>query len=108
MFSQTLPQGELEHRRVKRFYRTTNKVQYTEGIASRERRERILFKMKEFTDTHGKDPEKETLPFTDPEKHYHIAASTKEHCDVNTFVSDHADDPAIHASLLLALGSYHH
>ena len=83
----------------------TNKGRYTQDIATRERWERTLFKMKQFANTHGKDPEKEnpSLLFTDPAKHYHMAASMKEHCDVNAFVSDHADDPAIHASLLLAL-----
>jgi hypothetical protein len=84
----------------------TNKVQYTqEDITSRARRERVLFqvKMKQFKDTHGKDPEKETVAFTNPEKHYHIAASTKGRCDVNAFVSDYADNLSIHASPWLAL-----
>jgi len=54
--------------------------------------------MKQLTNTRGKDSGKdsEALPFTDPEKHYHVAASVKEHCDVNAFVSENADDPAFH------------
>lgn len=39
-------QGELEHRRVKRFYSRTNKFKFTRQISKHERRERILHKIR--------------------------------------------------------------
>ncbi|KAG2336702.1 hypothetical protein BDR05DRAFT_896368 [Suillus weaverae] len=38
--------GELEHRRVKRFYQRVSKCQYVSGIVKQQRRERILFRMR--------------------------------------------------------------
>ncbi|KAG2063384.1 hypothetical protein BDR04DRAFT_1123294 [Suillus decipiens] len=43
----TQPQGECEHRRVKRFYPRVSKAKFTAGIAKQQRRECILLKMAE-------------------------------------------------------------
>jgi hypothetical protein len=40
-------QGELEHRRVKRFYQRVHKGKFTRGIAKQQQRERVIAKMKE-------------------------------------------------------------
>lgn len=42
-----LPQGELEHQSVKRFYPCVSKAKFTSGIAKQQRREQILFQLAE-------------------------------------------------------------
>jgi hypothetical protein len=55
--------------------------------------------MQQFAKTHYRNPnEDDTLGFTQPEQHYHMAVSTKEYCDVNTFAGQHPDDPALKVS----------
>ncbi|KIJ06917.1 hypothetical protein PAXINDRAFT_19881 [Paxillus involutus ATCC 200175] len=39
--------GELEHRRVKRFYARMNKIKFTRGIAKQQQRERLLRQLRE-------------------------------------------------------------
>jgi hypothetical protein len=55
--------------------------------------------MKQFTKTHYTNPnEDNTLGFTQPEQHYHMAVSTREHYQLNAFVGQHSDDPAMKGS----------
>jgi hypothetical protein len=95
--------GELEHRRVKRFYGRTNKQRFIGQIAKHQRRERLLQRIKQrladkksseaglpmkqsgmgqrgYQDTDG-------LSYTKPEVHYHIAESEKDFENVTAFLS---------------------
>ena len=85
-------QGELEHRRVKRFYKTTNKVKFTEGIAKRQQRERILHKMSLLDPSRTKRDD--VLPPTPPEAHYHMSAHTKSYSDLLAWFGERSEDPA--------------
>jgi hypothetical protein len=95
-------QGELEHRRVKRFYVTTNKIKFAEGIAKRQRRERLLFKMQQLAQgriqSKKQDDDNDELPFTAPHLHYHMSVSTKNYKNINAWIGDHSDDPAYEVS----------
>ena len=94
-------QGELEHRRVKRFYATTNKVQYAFGIAKQQRRERLLFKMNENLSACKSSARKsrrsearrprQLIP---PDVHYYMSPTTKNYGDISSWVADHSEDHA--------------
>src|SRR5271170_5443614 len=102
----SLSQGELEHRRVKRFYSRTNKMHFTQQITKHEQRERILNDVhihdqaaqRKATDNpltavldfHDEDP----LPYTSPSSHYHISESTRYPLNITAWLSTHKDDPA--------------
>jgi hypothetical protein len=95
--SLSLSQGELEHRRVKRFYKTTNKVKFAEGIAKRQRREKILHNISLLDPSHAKKDD--VLPPTTPEVHYHMSSNTKSYSDLLEWAGDRADDPAYSVSI---------
>jgi len=102
--------GELEHRRVKRFYGRTNKQQFLGQIAKHQRRERLLQRIKQrlanktssdaglpVQQPRGyQDPDE--LPYTKPEAHYHISASEKEFLNVTSFLSQNRDERALEVS----------
>jgi len=87
--------GEHEHRRVKRFYPTTNKIKYADGIAKRQHREKLLFNMGQRQRNSATTiNDGEALPFMAPDKHHHISTSTKQYDDVYRWVAEHSEDPA--------------
>ncbi|KAE9382735.1 hypothetical protein BT96DRAFT_845113, partial [Gymnopus androsaceus JB14] len=99
--------GELEHRRVKRLYVRTNKIQFTFQIARHEQRRRALMKLKtkppanrgHATRSMVSKPslsfaDSDPLPFTDPSTRYHISSSTRFSQNITTWLSDLEDDPA--------------
>jgi hypothetical protein len=90
MFSQ----GELEHRRAKRFYKTTNKVNFTEGIARRQRREETLHKMSQRDPSAQKVMKDDVLPPTAPEACYQMSANTKSYSDLHEWFGERSEDPA--------------
>lgn len=102
----TAKQGELEHRRVKRLYARTNKIQFSFQIARHERRARLLRKLMK-PKTHGrvtrsraKKPslsfaDSDPLPFTDPTARYHMSSSSRHFENLTTWLGDLQDDPAV-------------
>ncbi|KAF5384836.1 hypothetical protein D9615_000907 [Tricholomella constricta] len=105
--------GELEHRRVKKFYARTNKNQAVRQMTKLEQRERAL-RMQRQALKKGKAPENrnngrkglianpridfsasEALPHTPPEVHHHISPSRNFHLDIPTWLAGNAGDPAI-------------
>ncbi|KAF8874231.1 hypothetical protein BD779DRAFT_1476607 [Infundibulicybe gibba] len=100
--------GELEHRRVKKFYPRSQKSQFTRGIAKLQRREQILHRMKQKIqrdEKMGPNSDKSTpslrfedeegLPFTSPEAHYHISKDVRHKVDITRWLGSNADDPAL-------------
>ncbi|TFY53971.1 hypothetical protein EVG20_g9898 [Dentipellis fragilis] len=109
--------GELEHRRVKRFYSRTNKIKFTLGITKQQQRERILHRMRE-QDPHiqqlknQKGNRKTTQPenqdslpsvgfeaedplaYTSPKDHYHMSTTTRHQLSLTRWLRLHAADPA--------------
>lgn len=109
-------QGELEHRRVKRFYVRSNKNKYARQCARHERRERMLSKRKvrnakgkakaqEKTASVAAAPleaspalafaDSDKLPFTSPKVHHHISESNRFKQDIPTWLNANAGDPAL-------------
>ncbi|KIK26402.1 hypothetical protein PISMIDRAFT_274760 [Pisolithus microcarpus 441] len=86
--------GELEHRRVKRFYSRTNKIAFARGIAQHQHRERLLHIMKE-RKTRSEDETEEPLPKCLPEAHYQIGQSRKDYCNITAFLATHKSDLAL-------------
>ncbi|KAJ3816999.1 hypothetical protein F5880DRAFT_1618699 [Lentinula raphanica] len=101
--------GELEHRRVKRLYIRTNKINFTFQIARHEQRRRVLKKLlhrKHATNNQGhatrskaSQPslafaDSDPLPFTDPLSRYHISSSTRFPVNLTTWLGDLQDDLA--------------
>ncbi|KAG2029536.1 hypothetical protein BDR03DRAFT_825481, partial [Suillus americanus] len=99
--------GELEHRRVKRFYQRVSKCQYVSGIAKQQRRERILFRMRTripedkrriATDATEmpflRFEDSERLPHTDPRVHYHISNGARHFLSISQWLRKNDGDPA--------------
>ena len=112
ILSQFNHQGELEHRRVKRFYARTNKRKtFTQQIAKQQRRERILRLIQErsnktknnvqstavpkpFEDIQSPAPsvpfeESDPLPKTFPELRYHMSNTTRLKDNIFRWVDFH-------------------
>ncbi|KJA19627.1 hypothetical protein HYPSUDRAFT_143405, partial [Hypholoma sublateritium FD-334 SS-4] len=113
--------GELEHRRVKRYYARTNKNGAVRQITRLERREHVLLhrirlknsqekqtnfsiekagskrrKVKVKTTPSMDFAESESLPYTPPEYHHHISTSRNFPIHVQSFINATTDDdPAI-------------
>ena len=109
-------QGELEHRRVKRFYLRVHKGKFTEGITKQQRRERILHMMKGQAPHHPSklarkrkyrhntqdattDPcvsfnDLETLPSSSPYEHHKISNDVQHKIDLSCWLSEHCGDLA--------------
>ncbi|KAF8193727.1 hypothetical protein BJ912DRAFT_901526 [Pholiota molesta] len=109
----TTQTGELEHRRVKRFYPRSHKGKFTIGIAKHTRRERILHNL----GTYQKRPAKRRrlnnkrmsnangiiIPFNEVEKmpthspydHYEMSHETRHALTLSTWLGDNSDDPAL-------------
>lgn len=111
--SLTLLQGELEHRRVKRFYTRTNKIKFTRGIAMQQRRERLLHRLQDIehqtstdhdnlAEANGNENQpflhfvdKEPLPYCSPEDHYQMSSSQKHYWDISAWLHKNRNDVAI-------------
>ena len=123
--------GELEHRRVKRFYARTNKNNAIRQMTRLERREHALRRLIHInktgygTETIGYKKRKviqlssnkaeivkshptipftlsEALPYTPPEYHHHISPSRNFPIHIHTFLnSTRVDDPAIVVCLIM-------
>ncbi|KAA1479425.1 hypothetical protein DENSPDRAFT_862027 [Dentipellis sp. KUC8613] len=99
--------GELEHRRVKRFYARTNKSGFVMQITKHQRRERLLHNVylqapklaKDSKSSHGgaivNFSEPEPLPKTAPDVHYHIARTARYSLELSTWLSTHGGDIAL-------------
>lgn len=83
---------------MKRFYKITNKVRFTEGIARRQQRERLLQKMSQHDPSHTKKPRVDDLPLTNPETPYHMSAQTKLYSDLHVWLEERSNDPAFNVS----------
>ena len=118
--------GELEHRRVKRFYARTNKNNAVRQMTRLERREKALRRLIHLnkdkteyqTERSGHKKRKvmvekvksrptipftlsEALPYTPPEYHHHISPSRNFPIHIHTFLnSTRVDDPAVVVSLI--------
>ncbi|KAF8151063.1 hypothetical protein BJ912DRAFT_1071771 [Pholiota molesta] len=98
--------GELEHRRVKRFYARTNKNRAVRQITRLERREHMLAGLKRekanrTTNRSKTSPtldfaQSEVLPHTPPEFHHHISMSRNFPVHIQNFLAATSnEDPAI-------------
>ena len=98
-------QGELEHRRSKRFYPIVRKGRHAGGIGKAVSRERLLqlISQKTIGSTHpkvrlspkGRKPVKESLPQTLPITHHHISAETRNKVDIADVLDENEGDPAL-------------
>ncbi|KAI0259134.1 hypothetical protein BC834DRAFT_974518 [Gloeopeniophorella convolvens] len=95
--------GELEHRRVKRFYARTNKNDYTQQISQHEQRKRVLntIDSRLTGQAAGAVPPAaattdEELPPTIPRDHHHIGESNNIHFNLIIWLQEHRGDPAVH------------
>ncbi|THH19110.1 hypothetical protein EW146_g1980 [Bondarzewia mesenterica] len=105
--------GELEHRRVKRFYARTNKNQFQMQVTKHERRERLLEQIRRRSESfHNQGAsssspvptiraaalrfeDADPLPHTSPRVHYHVSESTKHFENVTLWVRQNLNDPAL-------------
>ena len=105
-----LCQGELEHRRLKRFYKRVHKGQHVSGITKQHLRERRVVKLNETAPKNTKarrqkrrygalvDSDDETLPPTQPQQHYHMASSVWAKIHLSRWLGENHDDPALKVS----------
>ena len=106
-------QGELEHRRCKRFYPRVHKGKFVVGIGKQIRRERILRnagkdrglnvtrprkKQKKSSRPNPDIPHPESLPAAPPQQHYQIADDVRNWVDISRFLGEYHGDPAVHVS----------
>lgn len=98
-----LPQkGELEHRRVKRIYKQTNKVRFVRQIAKHERRQQHYRKYINTlrSKTRGRKSFRTILSSnaveaTSPWQHYSVAKKDRDHVDFYEFANQDMGDPAL-------------
>jgi hypothetical protein len=83
---------------VKRFYKLTNKVKFTEGIARQQRRERLLRKMSQHDPSRTAKPRIDDLPPTNPETRYHMSTQTKSYNDLHAWLDERSNDAAFDVS----------
>jgi hypothetical protein len=95
-------QGELEHRRSKRFYPIVRKGNHAVGIGKAVSRERLLQLISQRTihpkvrrSPKGRKPVKESLPHTSPTTHHHISAETRNKVDIADLLDENEGDPAL-------------
>ena len=74
------------------FYKTTNKVNFANGIAKRQQREKILHKMSLLDPSRTKRDD--VLLSTPPKARYHMSAHTKSYSDLLAWFAEHSEDPA--------------
>ncbi|KAJ7331379.1 hypothetical protein DFH08DRAFT_708356, partial [Mycena albidolilacea] len=115
-------QGELEHRRVKRYYARTNKNHAVRQITQLERRETALLRIASRArssaqrkvnpttatpvpqnhkrnlrnrETYISFAESESLPYTTSDEHHHISPSRNFPLHLTAWLAKNRDDPAI-------------
>jgi hypothetical protein len=93
-------QGELEHRRVKRFYARTSKAGFTQQIAKHQRRERVLYNISKSSMPKSQTAavnfqESDPLPFTPPTAHHHISNSNRYYNNLTAWLGSYSGDPAL-------------
>lgn len=96
-------QGELEHRRVKRFYKRTNKIRFERQIAKHERMQRHYRKYVNSLrkKTGGRTTSQPCSAAHDastnasPQQHYSMAERDRDHVDLYTLANQHTGDPAL-------------
>ncbi|THV05634.1 hypothetical protein K435DRAFT_816329 [Dendrothele bispora CBS 962.96] len=98
--------GELEHKRVKRFYSRTNKTfKFVRQIAAQEKRKRIIQNLKtsfEKQVTPGETTptvsfqHSDALPPTPPELRYKISNDNSQYLNIFEWMNSHEDDPAVY------------
>ncbi|KAJ3768980.1 hypothetical protein FB446DRAFT_813657 [Lentinula raphanica] len=103
----TTQTGELEHRRVKRFYARTNKVfGYTRQVVGHERRIRVIKSIQRNLRQAQKSSEASSdprVPFQhsdpiqplEPERRYKISNDTSQWVQIHQFMNSNKDDPAV-------------
>lgn len=97
-------QGELEHRRVKKFYKRTNKVRFERQIAKHERMERhyrkylIAMRKKSGVQTSCHRSSSDATENVPPQQHYSVAKRDRDHVDLYAFSGRHVGDPALKVS----------
>ncbi|TCD63562.1 hypothetical protein EIP91_005233 [Steccherinum ochraceum] len=101
--------GELEHRRVKRWYARTNKHGFVQQIAKHQRRAQILEKIRR---RNGAKPtqipkrrqrrspalsftDSEPLPYTSPDMRYHMSSEVRYAVNITAFLTENREDPAV-------------
>ncbi|KAJ7053101.1 hypothetical protein C8F01DRAFT_1330682 [Mycena amicta] len=90
--------GEAEHRRLKQFYKRTNRNQPEAQIARHVRRQQLL---KAIEKKQGRRAlalsadANEPLPKTNPHERYQVSHSTRFPEDLSQFVNENAGDPAV-------------
>jgi hypothetical protein len=117
-------QGELEHRRLKRFYPRVNKGKFTLGITKQQRRERLISQMHELAPQPGSSigqkrkrnksfardledagpsisfEDAEALMPTPPSSHHHISRDVRYKINLLAWLGSNHGDPALKVSLL--------
>lgn len=98
----TAGQGELEHRRVKRFYKRTNKMRFEHQIAKHERMERryrkyinMLRKKTGARTTSRPGLSSDIVEDVSPRQHYSVAKRDRDHVDLYAFSAQHVGDPTL-------------
>ena len=95
-------QGELEHRRVKRFYARTNKHNFTQQVATHERRQRGLMNIATRKNRdNSRTEDKEMISYTEPSQRYHISRDMRNDNlePLPTLLEELGSDPAAEASV---------
>jgi len=98
-------QGELEHRRSKRFYPIVRKGRHAIGIGKAVSRERLVqvITQRGVGATHrkaqphrkGRKPVKEYLQYTSPSIHHHISTETRNKVDIADLLDENEGDLAL-------------
>lgn len=93
-------QGELEHRRGKRYYKRVNKGKFIVGIGKQVRRERYFHRTRALRKSKSSSADKlleESLPSTPTslEQHHHISSDTRSKIILPVWLNQHKNDPAL-------------
>ena len=115
--------GELEHRRVKRFYARTNKTKtFVTQISKHFRRERILRKISQRAEKEAANNNSflpgsgdttsdlllsDPLPLTPPEAHHHISNTQQFYENIPRWLDEHDGDLALIVSSFFITFSLH-
>lgn len=102
------PQGELEHRRVKRLYGRTNKNNYEEQIAKQEQRQRILREVRRRLNIMDTDPtsaasvgKPKKSQMKSLEAHHYISHSGRTSITIGKYLTKNKADPAFKVKPIL-------
>lgn len=105
MSSQVHPQGELEHRCLKRRFPRTGKKKtaMVTSIANQEAIERFIRRVntvRESLATGGNHSRRPARQRSSPADHYHIAAASRNVQDLTEWLGELGDDPAIEVACI--------